>query len=418
MKDYDNLDFLLNIYFDYIYNKVPERNYAFEPFTRKNIRMIDLKKPNTFDWSEIFNASFKYLGYYNDRLHFKRKSNSSYPCELSIGFYENENTSNMNTGVLYNVAMMYMISEIISNEKFKHSILPVMLFDIDYSTLIKNIPDLEKYIKDEKIKYNKTAYCLITEHFYEMMTLREYIEKNNKKMSEREWKVLFFQILYSLYKITERFTQFRHNMLNLDSILVYTRDIDKMNTSTFYKVGDTKFNIPNVGFDIKFTDYDKSSTNDYIANSAYNKIKYNDYYDVHYFISYLSLWLKENSIDIPKSISIFIKNIVPEKNNVSLSQFNGIDESIDENKNIESSKSIPSMILKKNIFFDEFIIKNKIMMDSYSDNTMSASSIDQPTVNINKLSYKNNVSSISDYTGSSNESILHSLTSSPSNDPS
>ena len=69
---YDNLDFLLNIYNEAIYQETSE--FGFEPIVRKNIQLADLKKDNTFDYNHIFDGEFKYLGIYNNRIHFKRKS--------------------------------------------------------------------------------------------------------------------------------------------------------------------------------------------------------------------------------------------------------------------------------------------------------------------------------------------------------
>ena len=391
--DYNNLDFLLNIYYDLVYHKIPEKNYRFESIARKHISLIDLKKPASFDASDIFQADMKYIGVRNNKIHFKRKSQTGYPCNISIGFYDNENLSNLNKGILYNVAMMYLISEIVITEKFKHSVLPVMLFDIDFNKLKKTIPNIEKYLLDIKINNNNTnkiAYCLITEHFFEMQSLREYLEKNAKNMSELQWKVLFFQVYYTLYKITDRLSQFRHNNLSLDSILIYTKNID--DTTTLYKVGDTKFNIPNMGFDIKFTDYDNSSTIDYIPNQSIKQCEYNDYYDVHYFTEYLRLWLRENSFDIPNSVLAFINEIVPDKirdhNIKSTSQFTGLDESIDHGDS-DSIKTIPVMILKKNNFFDEFIQTDQkgSGKEKYINNlmNMSASPIENPNISIKKI---------------------------------
>lgn len=114
--NYDNLDYLLNIYHDLVYQKVPEKSYRLEPISRKNIKLIDLKKSDKFDYTDIFDAEFKYDGIRHDRLHFKRKSKTGYPCEVAFGNYKNSSPTNMTKGVLYDVAMMYMISEFVINE--------------------------------------------------------------------------------------------------------------------------------------------------------------------------------------------------------------------------------------------------------------------------------------------------------------
>ena len=77
--DYNNLDFLLNIYYDFIYRKTPDKSYIFNPIYKKKLQLINLKMPNDYDSSEIFNKKFKYLGYYNNKFNFKIKNNI--PCQ-------------------------------------------------------------------------------------------------------------------------------------------------------------------------------------------------------------------------------------------------------------------------------------------------------------------------------------------------
>ena len=85
-NNYDNLDYLLNIYYDLVYHKIPERSYRFDPIARKSIKLIDLKKNNDFDYSDILDSEFKYIDARNKRLHFKRKSKTGYPCQVSFGY--------------------------------------------------------------------------------------------------------------------------------------------------------------------------------------------------------------------------------------------------------------------------------------------------------------------------------------------
>ena len=407
--NYDNLDFLLNLYNDLIYTMNPENQYRSEPITRKGIKLIDLKKDSSFDKNQnlIFSKSddkIKYLGTYNNRIHFIRKSKTGFPCRMMFGYYDSASSTNMQRGVLYDVAMMYIIAEIMINEKFKHSILPIMFFDVDRDIVTKAIPDFDDISKNISLPPGEEslppiAYCLIVENFFEMMPLSEFL-KIHSNMNETLWKVLFFQVLYALHKLTDRLSQFRHNMLNLDAIMVYVKNLDNSANTTSYKVGDTKFAVPNGGFEIKIGDYDMASTLDYIPNAITGKNPYNDYYDVHYFFGYLSLWLNENSITIPKTITAFIKDIVPDRlmdPQVKLARdFTGLDESLDP-KDLITDKSIPTMILKKNNFFNLFIQDNKKM-------NMSATPIENSTANINELGSDQDLSAESEYVRSITES--------------
>jgi len=286
-NNYDDLDYCLNIYYDMVYRKTPEKNYMFKPISRKNIELIDLKKPSDFNGDFVLAENLEYIGYHNERFHFKRKSETGFPCDCSFGWYDGKNPSLMDRGILYNQGMMYMISELCCVEKFKHSLLQVMMFDVKYSQINDMIPMFKKYQEDnhlENIPADMPMYCLVTEHFFDMMTLREYLEKNAKNMTIH-WKILFFQVLFALYKLSEKFRNFRHNRLNLDAIRLYIKkEGDNMTT---YKVGSDTFSVPNKGFDIKLTDYDYSTTKDYLPNHSKKDPIDNPYYDVYYFFASL-----------------------------------------------------------------------------------------------------------------------------------
>jgi hypothetical protein len=368
-KNYFDLDFLLNIYNDYIYRKTPENSYRFEPISRQKIKLEDLKMPEDFDSTAIINLTgndLKYLGTWKGEHHFKRKSKTGgFPCRLIIGKYDTQNANNMNEGVIYNVGIMYILSELVATEHFKHSLLPVMLFDIEYSELVKRVPDFEKYTGNNK---DSMMYCLVVEQFTDQMTLREYLE-SAPTIDVLTWKVIFFQILFALFKINDRLSQFRHNRLDLDSLLVCTKQ--QQNSTDTYKIGDIKFGLPNVGFDIKLSNYQFATTSDYIPNTDIGKKIYNEYYDVHYFMNYLLLWSEKNKFVLPKEIIGFIGELVPDSLKIrKLDGYGGMDESADY-KVMNPNRSIPVMILKKNNFFKQFII---IGSDSNMD--MSASPVD------------------------------------------
>ncbi|AYV77405.1 MAG: hypothetical protein Dasosvirus2_1, partial [Dasosvirus sp.] len=264
-------------------------------------------------------------------------------------------------GILYNVAMMYMISELVVNEKFRHSVLPVMMFDIPTQNLFSSIPDFQKHMDSEKIQQdNKQMYCLVTEHFFEMVTMSEYLNSHANTMNSKKWKVLFFQIIYAIYKLQERFDNFRHNNLNLNAIKIYLKETNSTKTYN-YKVGDSKFIIPDQGFDIKITDYDYSNTNDYVKNIITSNNLVNPYFDVHFVFYEIQQWITGHKIidQVPDDIKQFLRLLVPDEIKVVLINdvFKGMDETQTDNMNIITNRlmSVPSMILKKNNLFQEFI---------------------------------------------------------------
>ena len=385
--DYNDINFCLNTLYNAIYKGDVDR-YRFEHILRKNITISDLKKPSSYDGADIL-TNLSYIGYFNDRFHFKRKGTSEFPCQVSFGIYQNNNI-NLSSGALYNIAMMYMISEMIYIEKFKFSMLPIMLFDISHASLFMAVPNFQELAAKNNIAYdtNTKFYCLVTEHYFRMLTLREYIKENKNEFSLITWKTLFFQVLYALAKLTERFKNFRHNKLNLDAIRVY---INKPTSNATYKLGDTNFVVPDSGFTIKLTDYDISTTDDYLKNTSFESPSENSYFDVHYFFNYLLLWLKTVNIDLPEEAQLFVSTLIPDKLFYNdYSSFSGLNENDDTFMKLPPSSLIPAMILKKNNFFGEFI--NSTM-------DLSVSPVDEKTIKKEKL----NQDEMSSLTSSSSE---------------
>lgn len=348
--NYDNLDVRINILYDAVYNKTGPK-YIFNPIVKHNISLIDIKMPNEYDYLEnALSGKITYTGKYNNKWVFKRTSDSSHPCTISIAKYiGSRNVNDLGTQELYNPAMHYMLSELVINEKFKHALLPLMFFDIDLKKIQKEAPVIYDELKDEKSK----LCAFVTEHYFKLRTLKEYLKDEAKDMSILNWKVLIFQVLYALSKISEKFQRFRHNMLNLDSIRVYARHKDN-NEPTSYKLGITSFDVPNVGFDIKLTDFDFSNTNDYIRNKDTQNITENPYYDLHYFVSCLYLFIKENKISIDKEMELFINEVIPKRFLPKVGEkFLGLNEI--EFDSVSSQIIVPAVVLKKNNFFKQFI---------------------------------------------------------------
>jgi len=393
-NDYDNLDFLLDILNDAIYKKTPERNYVFKSIQKKGIKLHDLKKDKSFDGNFILNGDFEYLGSNNGRMEFLRTVRPGYSCSVYFGFYNDDNKEDLHKDVIYNMGIMYILSELVVNEKFPHSILPVMLFDIDYNKVVKKIPKVSEL---KSTAQSENMFCMVTENYYNHIPLDIFIKKNGESLTEHDWKVLLFQIYCALYKFSERVSNFRHNKLSLNSIRIHTMKEKNMK----YKIGDMAFMLNDVRFVIKITDYDMTTTSDYLTNNRMKNIKNNDYYDVHYFTNSLRVFLDQNKIKIPQTIDNFIHEIVPDNLVVKTKsiKFDGLD-GLDDNTDIsqlQSHKSIPTMILKKNNFFKEFIIVDKQTMD------MSASPMDKES-SIKLKKYIDSEFDMSDYERSITES--------------
>lgn len=348
-NNYDDLDFCLNTMFDFYYKKSEDTCYIFKPILKNAIKMIDLKKDNTYDYTNIFTGKFSFMLTHNKKPSWKRTSDSTYPCTITIGRYDRYSTTNMKSPQLINMAMMYLCSEIMSTDNLKHIILPVMMFDIKGKDLINVFPEVNKEITN--IKETDMLFVQITEHFFSMMSLKDYIKQNIKNMKLIHWKVLFFQVLYTLAKLSERMTKFRHNMLNLESIMIYVKN--EIAEPTTYKLGKNVFVVPNVGFDIKIWDFDMSFTSNYDQLIDLNLKNDNPYYDIHYFFNSLYLFLKDIYF-VPEEIMVFIEDMIPAKFRTEPGNtFNGLDEIYFDS--VSSNIILPALVLKKNKFLNEFL---------------------------------------------------------------
>ena len=373
-SEYENLDFRINILYDAVYNKESTSKYNLKPIVKNNISLIDIKEPTSFDFSHVFDGQIKFIDKKNNKWEFKRSSSSSHPCSLLIGKYDGGgNINDLSRKELYNPAVHYILSEIALNENFKHSLLPLMFFDITPNELKEKSMTIYDIIKNE-IDDMTRLYVFVVEHYFKTETLREYLEHEGTNMTILKYKVLIFQILFALFKISERYQKFRHNMLNLDSIRIYRK---KEGDPTEYKIGVTTFSVPNVGFDIKLSDFDLGFTSDYIKNKDTINENENPYYDIHYFISSLYLFLEKKNM-ITDELKSFIDEIVPSKYLPIIDQpFDGLNE-----KEFDATTSqiiLPSTILRKNNFFKEFIT---------NDMDLSVSPIQNERIKIRELGKK------------------------------
>lgn len=379
MNNYRLLDFLLNILYDKIYNQNTEKCYIVPPIVRSEITIDKLKRTFGSNEEDIFkNNKIKFLGKYNNKWTYLCSTKASYPCLITFSEYPyvHANFDDLSSEIMINAAYHYMGSELVIQDKVKYILLPIMNFDID-SESIENL-DLETQpVPREKGSMFSVG---IYEAFYPISTLKEYLDKrkkDNNELSLKEWKVLLFQVLYTLYKLTERFKKFRHNMLNLDAIKVYEIE-DGLEDNII--INNITYKLPAVGFEVRFTDFNQSNSSDYIKNRDTKLTYENPYYDVHYFLQSLLLYFGEKGI--PNDLKKFFDEIIPHDLRTSTdAEFNGLDQAIYDA--ISTTIQTPLMILKKNTFFSEFIIERMDFsaspISNNSENVVSYASFDSPT---------------------------------------
>ena len=168
------------------------------------------------------------------------------------------------------------------NDIFKFTLLPIFNFDVKFEELKKVNKSIAEVLNKESAISNKMISIQLFENYFKMKTLEEFLHDNHHNFSTLHWKVLSFQILYALYKITKIYPTFRHNKLDANSIYLYIRN--ETSKSVKIKIGEYNFNIPYMGFEIKITNFYDSNIIS-IADNKNTKLKQeNQYYDVHYNI--------------------------------------------------------------------------------------------------------------------------------------
>jgi hypothetical protein len=349
---YDNLDFCLDTAYNFFYDsKDTVECYRYHRIQISEIKPINIKKEE-FDYKKIIeDLKLKYEGSSHGRSVYKMYPKGKYPATFRVGLYNKKNTNlrDMKRGELVDMTIQYILTELLVTEKFKFILIPIMNFDVPVKELISN-PVIKNNLT--KANENSTAYVQILEHYYSLSTLKEYLNSND--MTNTKWKVLIFQVLYALFRIGERFDNFRHNSLDLESIYIYTK---KTNSSTnTFEVKDKLFLIPNEGFEIKITNFQQSCIRDIIDNRDIPSIKKEEnlYYDVHYFLhSLLNYFSDSKKHKMPESVKTLIDSIIPQKFRDNNVDFIGLNE-INYKKEVTNIFT-PMLILTKNNFFAEFI---------------------------------------------------------------
>jgi hypothetical protein len=275
------------------------------------------------------------------------------------------------------LVMIKLLSSFVIREKTPHIVLPIGTFDTDiqiFTTLIKDGWIEKKHRSYDKYKdfikrykegeYYDNVSVLISE-WADSGDLSGFIRENYKTMTTIEWKVIFFQLISTLAVIQTEYPNFRHNDLKANNILVSKIHIPTKKTPKIYTIAGNKYNVTNIGYQIKLWDFDFACIPNVVDNKKvltsckWTKklnvgFEQNRYYDLHYFFN--TLIRKDggffsglmSSDYITNEVKQFILSIVPE----DLQKGSCIAENGRILNNIEYA--IPAEVLIKNPFFDEF----------------------------------------------------------------
>jgi hypothetical protein len=132
--------------------------------------------------------------------------------------------------------------------------LPIMNIEL------KKVPEtLKKKLKIYEIELDssKTYSVELTEHFFKMITLTEFLKEHNKLM---DIKVVLFYIFLTLFNYKKLYPKFQHNALKTDNIYVYLIDPEDTTYNKFVVDGVT-YILPNVGCEVKVTCFENCNFN-------------------------------------------------------------------------------------------------------------------------------------------------------------
>ena len=232
--------------------------------------------------------------------------------------------------------MLKVLSYFVVNNQTPHIVLPIATFNSKihpFITLTKNgIIGSKKYdnfiTRYEAGDFYDDVSILISE-WADGSDLLDYLRENFKKLSIKEWRVIFFQILSVLVIIHTKYPTFRHNDLKANNILIQ-KISQRSNYNTYkYKINGNEYLVPNTGVRCKIWDFDFACIPGLVENAKVdaewtNKInikpKGHMYYDIHYFFNtlvskgFISDFFNDDSDGnpyVPHEVTEFVNRVIP-----------------------------------------------------------------------------------------------------------
>ena len=236
-----------------------------------------------------------------------------------------------NAGLL----IMKLLSGLVVKKLTPHIVLPISIFRTSVkaflnlyssSELLNCSSDISQY-KDFIKRYKESTYfdvaTILISEWSNGHTLDKFLNDNHKHLTLLEWQVIFFQVISVLAVIQNQYPEFRHN--NMVPNKIFVQKMKKVDDKTLYKynICNTSYSIPEIGFQIRLSNFSLACIPGIIENKAVQskftdllniKPEQNRYYDMHFFFN--SLIRKQFFQDImekmPK-IKLFIDTVVPLK---------------------------------------------------------------------------------------------------------
>ena len=382
----------INLLYNFLYNSNSINNFTIDKITLGKIGLDDIKLIDETEINECIDellkkGKFSYLNYNKkDLLIYFIRYSDSYPITVKIGTYTSD-VNELNNFSNNDSLFSYLLSQLVLNKKTKHILLPIVNLDVPFDKIENLIKTIGIYnVLKEKIDFNeiKNIFSVrIREHFFKSISLGEYLLQHICS-----YKPLLFQIIHTLAVIQKEFPGFRHNNLTPENILIYLKKENLSNN--IYEYGKNNWVIPNIGFDIKITNFEKSVIPKYygVMNQRDTDVPYinetNDYFDLHTFLNSLiegnyKISLQNNS-NCELNTKKFLNKIIP-------NEYRGLKKgSYYLDKNIVIHRPVD---LLDDPYFNEYKnIKKENLEEKVSSNTYYT--------NINKIKMNPDVDSILD----------------------
>jgi hypothetical protein len=289
MSKQDDINYLSGLIYEHLYQKIPSKVIESKPLSTNYITDLTIIKKmyNGKQLIElintIFNTNLSFLGYNEFAYKFKRLDTPN--LDILIRQYNKDQEIDPNNDVNVDKIINYLLSDLVIHKKTRGILLNICNADIPTK-------DLEIFLKKyPKIKVFGTVSVSLREHFFKMITLKEHLEESNN------FKDSIFQVLHVLYIIQSMYPTFRHNNLNIDTIMVYKSNEKEIK----FKIDTIDFSFKSSG-EIKLTNFMKSNISGVIENNSIeSKLKEkNKMYDVNTFLSSLQV------LKLSKDVNEFI----------------------------------------------------------------------------------------------------------------
>lgn len=283
-KAYNFLTFLKDLNLKLEYVKSGSTGHCFKGYNNTNSCAI-----------KIVAYTYKHNDKYGDIFNTKRPEN--------VEFYILDNLNNINN--------------------FQHitNLLGGFYTNIDIFEKInvknKKLHQFKKNIQENL--YEPICSVMISE-YCQLGDLQNYLEKNRNTINDSFFKVIFFQLMFSLVVIHDKCDSFKHNDLKCNNILLQTTN---PNITHFqYKVGSITFKIPNIGICVKLWDFDFATgpcVNLKVRQNWAKELNINEeknlYYDIHFFFNSLihvfPILINREKNEFSQELYDFIDFVIP-----------------------------------------------------------------------------------------------------------